>query len=184
MTASLKNLNRNLAAILLFVWLPIESGAQEQTELLERLRVAPTEEAMQLEHALVLIWSRSGSAAMDLLLDRGRRAIRAGDYDTAIDHLTALTDHAPGFAEGWNARATAYYYAGNFGQSIADISRTLALNPNHFGAMAGLASILEQTDEFEQALKVNRQIEAIHPSRPGLRDAIKRLENMTGGTEL
>ena len=38
---------------------------------------------------------------MDLLLERGRKAMSEGDTNTAIEHLTALTDHAPNFAEGW-----------------------------------------------------------------------------------
>ena len=40
-------------------------------------------------------------------------------------------DHAPDFAEGWNARATAYYQAGEFGPSVADIGHVLTLNPRH-----------------------------------------------------
>src|SRR5690606_3470319 len=83
-------------------------------------------------------WSKSGSPAMDLLLKRGREAMEAGDLKAAIEHLTALTDHAPEFAEGWNARATAYFLAGAFGPSVDDIRHTLALNPRHFGALAGL----------------------------------------------
>ena len=56
----------------------------------------------------------------------------------AIEHFTALIDHAPDFAEGWNARATAYYQTGDFGPSIADIGQVLTLNPRHFGALVGL----------------------------------------------
>ena len=60
----------------------------------------------------------------------------------AIEHFTALIDHAPDFAEGYNARATAFFQTGQFGQSLADIQQTLALNPRHFGAISGLALIL------------------------------------------
>jgi tetratricopeptide (TPR) repeat protein len=54
-------------------------------------------------------------------------------YEAAYDHLTALTDHAPDFAEGWNARATLLFQMGAYGPSIADIQRVLALEPRHFG---------------------------------------------------
>ena len=61
----------------------------------------------QIEDAIIAEWSRSGSAAMDLLLTRGLSALGEDDIDLALEHFTALTDHAPDFAEGWNARATA-----------------------------------------------------------------------------
>ena len=164
-------------------WLLISPAfAQDEAELLDRLKSATETEGQQIERELVLIWSRSGSSSMDLLLERGRRAINSGDYRAAIDHLTALTDHAPDFAEGWNARAIAYFHAGLYGPSIADIGQVLALNPNHFGAMAGLAAMLEEMGEFEKALDMLYRIEAIHPSRPGLSQAIERLEDRTGST--
>jgi len=36
---------------------------------------------------------------MDLLLQRGQEAMDNEDYEAAIEHFTALTDHAPDFAE-------------------------------------------------------------------------------------
>jgi tetratricopeptide (TPR) repeat protein len=129
-------------------------------------------------------WSKSGSPAMDLLLKRGRDAMEAGNMAVAIQHLTALTDHAPDFAEGWNARATAYYLAGQFGPSVEDIARTLMLNPNHFGALGGLGMILEETGKTEAALRAYRASLAIHPHQDGIKAAIERLEAATAGTEL
>ena len=38
--------------------------------------------------------------------DELREALGAEDYDTAMQYFSALTDHAPDFAEGWNGRAT------------------------------------------------------------------------------
>lgn len=158
--------------------------SQDQNALLERLKSAPAPEAMQIERELVLIWSHSGSPAMDLLLERGRRALAEGDAAAAVEHLTALTDHAPDFAEGWNARAIAYWQLGRFGPSIADIQKTLALNPNHFGAMSGLATMLEDMGAFEQALTVLQRVASIHPTRPGVREGIERLQKKIGAAEL
>jgi len=42
-------------------------------------------------------------------LARGRDAMDAEAFDRAIEHFTALIDHAPDFAEGYNARTTAYF---------------------------------------------------------------------------
>lgn len=129
-------------------------------------------------------WSKSGSAAMDLLLKRGQTALEAGDTETAIAHFTALTDRAPDFAEGWNARATAYFMAGLYGPSVEDIGRVLTLEPRHYGALAGLGAILSATGNDLRALEAFRAARAIHPHRPDLDEAVKRLERTLEGTAL
>ena len=129
-------------------------------------------------------WSKSGSPSMDLLLKRGRDAIEAGDLAAAIEHLTALTDQAPDFAEGWNARATAYFMAGEFGPSIADIQRALALNPRHFGALSGLGQIFEALDKPDLALRAYEAAFAVNPHMTGVKDAIDRLTREKQGTDL
>ena len=70
----------------------------------------------------------------------------------AYNHFTALTDHAPEFAEGWNARATLFFEMQHFGPSIADIGRVLAIEPRHFGALTGLGFMLEDMGEMDHAL--------------------------------
>ncbi len=167
-----------------FLVLPANAGEAELNALFERLAQPDLENWQVVEKAIWREWSESGSPSMDLLLQRGRRAMSEGDHEKAIDHLTALTDHAPDFAEGWNARATAYFAADLYSLSIADIQRTLALNPRHFGAMQGLGRILEELNEPENALKAYKSAIAIHPHRDGLKEAIERLETMTSGQDL
>lgn len=137
-----------------------------------------------IEDEIWLEWSKSGSAAMDLLLQRGREAMESGDFGRAIEHLTALTDHAPEFAEGFNARATAYYRMGFYGPSLADIRTVLALNPRHFGALSGLGSILEEIGQEQHALEAYRAASAVHPHKPELQDAVKRLERAVSGDQI
>ncbi len=138
----------------------------------------------QVEAAITDIWSHSGSPAMDLLLSKGNEALQAGDYATALDYFSALIDHAPDFAEGWNARATTYYLMGEYALSIADVEHVLVLNPRHFGALAGLAFMLESMGEPALALKALHQVQALNPNRPNINEAITRLEKMTGDAEL
>ncbi len=136
------------------------------------------------ERELQREWSKSGSAAMDLLLQRGRRALREGDPQAAIEHLTALTDHAPEFAEGWNARATALFQADYYGPALDDIARALELNPRHFAALTGLGTILFETGQREAALKAYRAALELHPHQPRIQEAVRRLERETGGAGL
>ena len=130
-----------------------------------------------------ILWSRSGSPAMDLLLTRGQNAMAAGALELAIEHFTALVDHDPEFAEGWNARATAYFHTGDLGPSVADIAHVLQLNPRHFGALAGLGMIFEQLGRPEKALEVYRAALAINPHMQDVLDAVTRLE-AAGGQDL
>ena len=153
-------------------------------DLFQQLQTATDEEASQITDNIWIEWSRSGSPAMDLLLKRGRDAMAAGLPQLAIQHFTALIDHAPDFAEGYNARATAYFQSGDLGPSVSDIARTLTLNPRHFGALAGLGAIFEQLDEPAKALEVYKAALAINPHMPDIKDAVKRLETSLGGQDL
>ena len=151
---------------------------------MEGLKGADPMAAAQIERRIFEIWSQSGSPSMDLLLTRGRDALEAGDSVLAIRHFTALIDHAPDFAEGYNGRATAYFQMGRYGLSLEDIRKTLELNPRHFSAMSGLALILEELGEKETALEAWREVERMHPNREGLQDAIRRLEREVEGETL
>ena len=131
-----------------------------------------------------MLWSRSGSATADYLLSRGQAALAEGDFEAAYEHLTALTDHAPDFAEGWNARATMFFQTNRYGPSIADIQRVLALEPRHFGALMGLGFMLEEMEMPQDALRALEAARAIHPHREEIRDAIDRIERAMGGQTL
>ena len=152
--------------------------------MLDELATASPQEAANIEDQLARAWSKSGSAAMDLLLERGRDAVEAGDLDAAFEHFTALTDHAPDFAEGWNMRATVFFQQDKPGLALEDLTRALTLNPNHFGAIIGLAVILEQTGYPEDALEAYRTVQAIHPHQEQVATAIERLELEVGGRDI
>lgn len=163
---------------------PLVAQTKALDQLYAELADPGFEAWQQVEKQIWSEWSNSGSPAMNLLLERGRTAMAEGDLGRAIEHLTALTDHAPNFAEGWNARATAYYQSGKYGPALADIRRTLTLEPRHFGAISGLAMILEELGHLEDALKAYQEVLAIHPHQPNLKDTIERLDKEVSGTAL
>jgi tetratricopeptide (TPR) repeat protein len=173
------------AMIPIFLGLAVLPAAAETVdEMLAQLRTAEPAAAARLERRIWREWSRSGSASIDLLLQRGRDALDAGEPQLAIDHFGALIDHAPEFAEGWNMRATAYFQAGRYGPAVADIAQVLARNPRHFGAIAGFARILEETEQPLRALTLYRAALAIHPHLDGVEGAVARLERDTAGQEM
>ncbi len=173
------------ALVAVFAWAaPVFADDAGLDKLFAELQTADEQAAQRIEQEIWNEWSKSGSAAMDLLLERGREAMAAGDLPAAIEHLTALTDHAPDFAEGWNARATAYFQMGELGPAVQDIGHVLTLNPRHFGALAGLGMIFEQLDQPEKALEVYKAALAIHPHLSGVMDSVQRLEAEAAGQDL
>ena len=121
---------------------------------------------------------------MDLLLKRGRDALEAGDSQAAIDHFSALLDHAPNFAEGWHMRSVTFSRVGRYGLALADIERALALNPRHFNAIYGLGVILEELNRPEMAHRAFSRVLAIHPHHEAVTKALERLGSQVGGSAL
>lgn len=135
------------------------------------------------ETDILRIWSRSGSATMDLLYKRGEAALDAGDTEAAVGHLTALTDHAPDFAAGWYLRGVAFYLQGNFGPAISDMAEVLKREPRHFAALTQLGTMFEELGDDARAMKAYRASLKIHPHQEDAADAVKRLEEKTKGTD-
>ena len=182
--ASLHNLVVAAFLPLLFLCLPAFGQTAKLDDLFTRLKTADDEAAMRIEQEIWIEWSKSGSASMDLLLERGRQAMNDGATDLAIEHFTALIDHAPDFAEGWNARATAYWQAGDLGPAVSDIGHALELNPRHFGALSGLGMIFEELRRPQKALEVYRMVLTLNPHAEGVPEAVERLEAELMGQEL
>ncbi|MGR3615752.1 MAG: tetratricopeptide repeat protein [Paracoccaceae bacterium] len=160
-----------------------QTGLNED-ELLSALAVADREEALGLDRELQALWAKSGSASMDLLLRRGRDAQERGDLHEAIEHLTALTDHAPDFAEGWHARAAAYFEIGLYGPALADLERALHLNPRNYNAIFGLGAMFEQFEDAPRAYDAYSRAQAIHPHHEEVTTALERLKPLVEGKEL
>jgi tetratricopeptide (TPR) repeat protein len=161
-----------------------ENEAARLDTLLAQLAEPGREDWERVQTEILRIWSRSGSPSMDLLLQRGGEAMEAEDYMAALDDFSALTDHAPDFAEGWNARATVYFGMGEFSLAMADLEHALALNPRHFGALATLGAMFEAMDDPDRALEALRAVQRLNPNSPDINNAVDRLQHASGEAEL
>lgn len=179
-------LNGIVAAAIGLVMNSLPAHAQESAEaqLLRELKEAAPTQAERVANRLIVEWSKSGSPAMDLLLKRGRDALDLQDFDVAIEHLTALTDHAPEFAEGWQGLALAYFSKEMYGPALGALEHTLALNPNHFGAMRGLGALFERVGKPDLAYKAYQKVLEVHPHDAEVTEAIRRLAPQITGTAL
>lgn len=153
-------------------------------ELFSRLAQPGNPEWLQIQTRIWATWAQSGSASMDLLLQRAERAMHDENLHAALTHLNDLVRLAPDFAEGWNKRATVYFLQGEYGASVADIRRTLMLEPRHFGALSGLGLILERIGDGKGALQAYRRVVEIHPNMENAREAVERLSSEIEGREL
>ena len=136
MGIAITNLKRTVAALAVIVTFSTSCIAQQadsrdEASLLQQLAQSTPEQAIGLDRQLQALWSQSGSASADLLLERGREALDDGDVEAALDHLTALTDHAPEFAEGWHVRASVFFGIERVGMAAAEREHALTLNPNN-----------------------------------------------------
>ncbi|MDM8165018.1 MAG: hypothetical protein QUV18_03645 [Roseovarius sp.] len=187
MGMSFQFLNRTVASLLAIVLSSGVSWAADQEKLdrlYGQLQDADPAGARRVARDIEMEWSKSGSPAMDLLLKRGTDALEAGDMEAAIGHFTALTDHAPDFAEGWHRRAVAFARAEMFGPAVADLERTLALEPRHFEAIAALGAILGEIDRFDLAVEAFERVLAIHPHHAEVTETLENLGSRAGGADL
>ena len=169
------------------VFQPMRSGEDQQllNALYGDLAKAPDEDtATRLTESILKVWMRSGSDTVDLLTRRARVAMEAADDETTEKLLDAVVDIAPNFVEGWNRRATYYFTKKDYLRSMADVQRVLALDPRHFGALSGLAAILQETGQDAAALEVYRQALKVHPFLRGARRAAKELQVEVEGRKI
>lgn len=162
------------------------SGPEQREKVLEelygRLATAPDEEtATQVANAIEQLWQHSGSATADLLMARAAAATEQGQRDLAMKLLNATVELQPDYAEAWNRRAYLFYLADDYTRALGDIRRVLALEPQHFKAIEGLANILHHLDEKKSALEAYESLLKVHPNAPGARKAADDLRNEVEG---
>jgi tetratricopeptide (TPR) repeat protein len=126
-------------------------------------------------------WSRSGSASVDLMMQWSQKAMQAEKFDVALDFLDQVVTLSPTYSEGWNRRATVHFMMRSFGKSMADIDRTLQLEPRHFGALAGLAQIMKQRGSKELALSAYQRVLDIYPMLRSAQNEVATLSEELAG---
>jgi tetratricopeptide (TPR) repeat protein len=126
-------------------------------------------------------WFKSGSATIDLMMQWSTDAVEAKKYDVALDFLDQIIVLSPTFAEGWNRRATVHFLMQNYGKSMADIERTLELEPRHFGALSGMAQIMKNTGRKELALQAYQRVLEIYPMMRSAQSEVATLSEELAG---
>lgn len=169
-----------LAVFASIAWLGTPASADQRDSrlptLFNRLAAAPDgESAAVIRSAIWAIWYESADPTITELMERAETAIAKEQYAVALAAYDAIIATDPGFAEGWNRRATLNFIMGRFPQSLADIDETLKREPRHFGALSGLGQIRAIMGDFDAAIEAYRAAMAIYPGLPGGAETIALL---------
>jgi len=178
---SLYMVSQSIAAVLALTIMFAGAALGDQTDtrladLFEQLRDSPdADTADQLERQIWVIWLDSGREDVDQLMFRGIRAMHQRQMRRAFSLFDRVVEIAPEFAEGWNKRATVLYLQDRLAESMADIERTLHLEPRHFGALSGMGLIFAQVEDEEGAM---RAFEAVLELNPHSSSAIANIDDL------
>ena len=152
------------------------SADAPSVQLFEQLRNAPDfEQARRVESKIWQRWMQHPDAQVSAQFVRGVQLMNAGEYAAAVEQLSAVLKRAPDFPEAWNKRATAYFLLDEMAASVADIERTLSLEPRHFGALSGLGLIFLSRGDRQSALSAFEKVLQIHPFAESARYQVERL---------
>jgi tetratricopeptide (TPR) repeat protein len=149
--------------------------------LFEKLRIA---EVFSIAHAteqqIWIIWHEAPEIPeVAETMEVGLQAMRESRYEDALHAFDRAVQLAPDFAEAWNKRATIHFLMGDYAASVADVRKTLDLEPRHFGALSGLGLINLKLDRKADALAAFEAALEIHPYLPvrfevdALREAVR-----------
>ena len=128
----------------------------------------PAPSTEEIEDEIWAIWTSHDDPALETRMQHAIAAIARRRFDEAEQLLDGLVRDAPGWAETWNKRATLRFLQHRDAESVADIRRTLELEPRHFGAICGFGQICLRHGEtaaaagvFAAALEVNPHLDSV-----------------------
>ena len=131
--------------------------------------------------AIERIWRMEGGDTVNLLIDRAESFSMSNETERGMPFADAAVDLAPDYAEAWAHRGYLFYRMQNYDAALGDLRRALALNPNHFRALDGMAKILVLIGEKKAALEAYRKLLAIHPNIEGGETAVEELKKEVDG---
>jgi tetratricopeptide (TPR) repeat protein len=126
------------------------------------------------ERAMWNIWFRGSTPQCRELLKQAIDAMHHERFDEAERTLDRILLRDAHFAEASNHRAILHYLTGRFASSLMACRRTLALNPYHFGAAAGIGHNYVQLSQFAEAEAAYRHALRLHPRMEGVRQQLRR----------
>ena len=156
-----------------------EVGVMADTpELLKALRDTDEGTRELAEQSMWRIWGRSGDPQVEKLYRVGVEQMSGGELRKSIATFNRIVQLKPGFAEGWNKRATLYFLTGEYRKSLADCDQVIKRNPYHFGALAGYGQIYLKLEDYDRSLEYFQRALEVNPNMDSVRLNILLLEQL------
>ena len=148
--------------------------------LFDKLVVAKEEkEINKITNQIWKIWHEIDDPKMTREFETGVQMMNLGYFKRSIDYFDKVINKKPNFAEAWNKRATAHFMMGNFDLSMQDISKTLQLEPRHFGALDGMGLIFIHLNQPEKAIDIYDKMLEIFPNSNSTKMKKDRILSLT-----
>ncbi|QFU14892.1 tetratricopeptide repeat protein [Microvirga thermotolerans] len=160
--------------------LPARSPAPEAPARLDALfaelaRASGARPAEEIQDMIWAIWTSHEDGEAEATMAEAIAALSSGALRQARPLLDRLVALHPGWAEAWNKRATLNFIERRDGDSLADIARTLELEPRHFGAVSGFGQICLRHGRLNEARAAFQIALAINPHLDDLRAMVRDL---------
>jgi tetratricopeptide (TPR) repeat protein len=154
-------------------------------DLYAQLAAAPDQQQAQ-KHAQAIerIWQSVDSDTAQVLMERAGKAAADKRFDLALNLMGVAVELAPDQAEVWNRRAYVHYLSQDVGRALGDLRRAIAIDPSHFKALDGLATMLKEIGQKKGALAAYRRLQEVHPFWPNIDTSVEELAREVEGQEL
>ena len=166
-----------------FTFAHADQRSPELERLFSDLRSAESQkDGEKISNKIWEIWStHSSDSTLSKQMQMGIELMQSGQLSAANAMFTYVINQDNEFAEAWNKRATVLFFMGEFEKAKLDILKTLLLEQNHFGALAGLGMVEMHLGNPKAALNAYRRAASINPHLTDVKKAIIRLEKELKG---
>jgi tetratricopeptide (TPR) repeat protein len=145
-------------------------------QLLQALKCETPEVEEMAKRALEHLWFYAAGREAYQMMEKACQAVEKEELKEALRVLDQLIVCYPTYAEAWNRRASVLWQLGQYAKSKADCERTLALNPNHYGAWQGLGICYLQLGDVAEACRALRAATRIVPHDDATQRSLSKCE--------
>ncbi|MED4779654.1 tetratricopeptide repeat protein [Brevibacillus choshinensis] len=98
--------------------------------------------------------------------ERARRSLEEGRFLEALDILKEIVEADPSFLPAWNNLSLAYYYVGDFQESMKTIEKTLEMENGNLHALCNLAVLLSHHNHASELISLMDMLKKVVPFHP------------------